>query len=379
MLQSMHEDRNLLATQNSQILNIQGQIGTLLQELFDLQEARNTVHKRLQSYKYPVLSLPNEIVSEIFLHTIPDYPNRPPTVGNSSPFRLTHVCRKWREIAIATRRLWRAIELIEDDNVPVDEHGLLAAVWLERSGSLPLSIHTGHAGDWETSFSVLLPHRARWEYVNLYLDDSCNSLNKLSFPLLRSLRLSTDGEDRFNPFIAIRDAPLLRRVSLDHVDPHMLSLPWKQLTSLSVKYTCAYDWISILRKASQLVHCEFSFWDSDFDEIDPVEEFLLPRLETLEIDSDSGSAEQFIPSLVAPALRRLTLPEDDLGDNPIESLRSLITRSNCKIEDLRISCASKPEAVYCAEFPSIKRIITSKTRTGYLGQPEDPPSYFEDF
>ncbi|KAK7023246.1 hypothetical protein R3P38DRAFT_2958499 [Favolaschia claudopus] len=373
----MQEDRNLLATQDSEILNIQDQAVALLQKLFVLQEARNTVHKRLQSYKYPVLSLPNEIVSEIFLHTIPDYPNRPPIVGNFSPFRLTHVCRKWREIAIATRRLWRAIKLINEDDMPVDENGSLAAVWLDWSGFLPLSIHAGHAGDWETSFSVLLPHHARWEYVNLYLDGSCDNMNEVSFPLLRSLRLSTDGEERFAPFINIREAPLLHRVSLNHVGPDMLDLPWEQLTSLSVKGTCAYEWIPILRETSQLVHCEFSFWHSDFDDTDIIEEFLLPRLETLEIYYLSDSAQQFIPNLVAPALRRLSLPEDLLGDDPLESLRSLVTRPNCKIEDLRIAYAGRPEAVYRAELPSIKRIITFEG--GPRSQPGDPPSYFEGF
>ncbi|KAK7051951.1 hypothetical protein R3P38DRAFT_2762412 [Favolaschia claudopus] len=377
MLQSMQEDRNLLVTQDSEILNIQDQIVALLEELFVLREAQTTVQRRLQSYKYPVLSLPNEIVSEIFLHTIPDYPNRPPIVGNFSPFRLTHVCRKWREIVIATRRLWRAIEVIEGEGVPVDKYGSMAAVWLERSGCFPLSIRTGHAGDWETSFSVLLPHRARWEYVNLFLDGSSDNLNEVSFPLLRSLRLSTDGEERFAPFINIREAPLLYRVSLNHVGPDMLDLPWEQLTSLSVKGTCAYEWIPILSETSQLVHCEISFWHSDFDDTDIIEEFVLPRLETLEIDYLSDSARQFIPNLVAPALRRLTLPEEFLGDDPIESLRSLVTRSNCKIEDLRIACAGRPEAVYRAELPSIKRIITFEG--GLRSQPDDPPSYFEGF
>ncbi|KAJ7641164.1 hypothetical protein FB45DRAFT_712335, partial [Roridomyces roridus] len=57
----------------------------------------------------PVLTLPNEITSEIFVHFLPPYPVCPPMTGLDSPTSLTHICRQWREIALATPKLWRAI------------------------------------------------------------------------------------------------------------------------------------------------------------------------------------------------------------------------------------------------------------------------------
>ncbi|KAJ6560151.1 hypothetical protein B0H19DRAFT_945240, partial [Mycena capillaripes] len=67
------------------------------------------VQERLNSFKYPVLTLPAEIISEIFVHFLPIYPSCPPLTGFLSPTLLTQICRKWRHIALTTPALWRAI------------------------------------------------------------------------------------------------------------------------------------------------------------------------------------------------------------------------------------------------------------------------------
>ncbi|KAJ6524270.1 hypothetical protein DFH09DRAFT_818453, partial [Mycena vulgaris] len=72
---------------------------TLLHEKTPLQE-------QLNSYAYPVLNLPNEIVSEIFTHFIPVYPESPPLVGIFSPLMLGQICHTWREMAVSTSSLW---------------------------------------------------------------------------------------------------------------------------------------------------------------------------------------------------------------------------------------------------------------------------------
>ncbi|KAJ7280798.1 hypothetical protein C8J57DRAFT_1174426 [Mycena rebaudengoi] len=70
---------------------------------------RQDLQTRLDTYKYPVLTLPTDITSEIFVHFLPPYPERPPTTGLSSPHILGQICRTWREIALSMPRLWRAI------------------------------------------------------------------------------------------------------------------------------------------------------------------------------------------------------------------------------------------------------------------------------
>ncbi|KAJ6526023.1 hypothetical protein B0H19DRAFT_1197658, partial [Mycena capillaripes] len=59
----------------------------------------------------PALSLPNELMSEIFVHFLPVYPKLPPSMGLLSPYLLCHICRRWRNIALTTPALWRGISL----------------------------------------------------------------------------------------------------------------------------------------------------------------------------------------------------------------------------------------------------------------------------
>jgi hypothetical protein len=42
------------------------------------------------------LTLPNEIVSEIFVHFVPPYPESPAFTGILSPATLSQICRQWR-------------------------------------------------------------------------------------------------------------------------------------------------------------------------------------------------------------------------------------------------------------------------------------------
>ncbi|KAJ6526043.1 hypothetical protein B0H19DRAFT_1197750 [Mycena capillaripes] len=52
----------------------------------------------------PALSLPNELVSDIFVRFLPVYPKLPPPIGLLSPYLLCHICRRWRNIALTTPR-----------------------------------------------------------------------------------------------------------------------------------------------------------------------------------------------------------------------------------------------------------------------------------
>ncbi|KAJ6459557.1 hypothetical protein C8R45DRAFT_1030413 [Mycena sanguinolenta] len=108
MFNALAADRARVAELDAQIWDLERSFERAISEL-RLQKAE--VQDRLISYKYPVLTLPKEIVAEIFVRFLPDYPSRPPLVGLHSPFLLTQICRPWREIASTTPTLWRAIPL----------------------------------------------------------------------------------------------------------------------------------------------------------------------------------------------------------------------------------------------------------------------------
>ncbi|KAJ7720927.1 hypothetical protein B0H16DRAFT_1386558, partial [Mycena metata] len=92
-------DRTRIAVIKAKILELE-------RLLSSLNEEKDILQDRLDAYTYPVLTLPNEIVSEIFIHFLPVYPKTPPMIGRSSPNVLGQICRRWREIAFGTPALW---------------------------------------------------------------------------------------------------------------------------------------------------------------------------------------------------------------------------------------------------------------------------------
>ncbi|KAJ7641151.1 hypothetical protein FB45DRAFT_1124595, partial [Roridomyces roridus] len=132
------------AADRSRIVTIDAEVQELEKRLHLLRVERDECHKRLNEYKYPVLVLPNEIISEIFVHTLPLYPACPPLTGPASPIPLTHICRRWREIGVSTPQLWRAICFISRGQCirreQTREQTKVVRTWLNRSGSCPLSI-----------------------------------------------------------------------------------------------------------------------------------------------------------------------------------------------------------------------------------------------
>ncbi|KAJ7279589.1 hypothetical protein C8J57DRAFT_1570431 [Mycena rebaudengoi] len=99
-------------------------------------ERQELFETHLAPYTYPILTLPSEITSEIFLHFIPVYPERPDPRRIESPTRLGQICRSWREIAFSTPRLWRAIKLDLDQTPSTHILQLdILSTWLVRSKS----------------------------------------------------------------------------------------------------------------------------------------------------------------------------------------------------------------------------------------------------
>ncbi|KAJ7148434.1 hypothetical protein C8R43DRAFT_1008943 [Mycena crocata] len=151
-----------LAADRTCIADINAQLGDLQESIRLLEAQKKIIQDRLDAYKYPVLSLPTEITSEIFLHSLPLYPLRPPMTGRLSPTTLTHVCRRWRSVALATPALWRAMTVacVATENVETQKDVLKS--WLTRSGCFPLSIRLDpYNGHLQKLISSVTAHRAR--------------------------------------------------------------------------------------------------------------------------------------------------------------------------------------------------------------------------
>jgi len=338
-----------LAADRARIARLEAQISDLERSLAILRLEKTAAQERLDSYKYPVLTLPNEIISEIFIQFLPIYPECPPAIGPHSPTLLTHICREWREIALATPALWRAVSLSEN-LIPYDH---ISAI-LRRSGGCPLSIHMDEPdeGDVSEGIAVLLPHRARWGYLRIRLFRSRLPAIGGEMPLLRHLDLELGPN--LPEVLVFNEVPLLRTAILDVTAAYNVGLPWTQLTSLTLRLITLPNCVPILRQATNLVRCELDLWDGD--EGDHLPDIALPYLESLCCDGFyyTDSTDCLAPFIV-PALRSLQIPERFIQPDPINFLTAFITKSACKLQEVRIvGSRLVRKGSYRRAFPSIR-------------------------
>jgi hypothetical protein len=371
--------RSLRSEIRTQISEWDVRILALEDTLATARRERENLRLLLDDYKYPVLTLPIEITSEIFISIFPEYPECSPMTGLHSPALLGQVCRTWRDIAFNTPRLWRAFELHLWNEDSFDAQLTVLKSWLSRSKDYSLSLHLQLATFSELAHftDTLLSHSARWEQIILYCP--CSELDwiKGKFPQLRQLTLATYGR-RFGqrPKTLFDNAPRLTSVVLgESFVPDDVVLPWSQLTSIDAVQIAPIAAVAILRQATALVSLRCALWASIV-----IPEALPPLLHLRSLiirdgaknwpESPTNPQKFLLDSLTTPALRHLSISEYDLGAEPISTITSLLSRSHCALDALHITNSSLSEADYRVLFPSIK-IIDISTLDGDESEEEN--------
>ncbi|KAL0576095.1 hypothetical protein V5O48_005869 [Marasmius crinis-equi] len=154
---SEEEQKNLLAL----IRNPEEKIRKLEEEISRLEAERDGLksfvdrHRALLS---PFRRLPADVWRGIFICCLPNNKLGLCTRTTSeAPLLLTTICRSWRDIALSTPRLWNSIHIyLPTPRIGFDGERFQSAMqarnegfrrWLEKSGSLPLtiSLSTGEA------------------------------------------------------------------------------------------------------------------------------------------------------------------------------------------------------------------------------------------
>ncbi|KAJ7171955.1 hypothetical protein C8R46DRAFT_1348469 [Mycena filopes] len=219
---------------------------------------------RLAAVSRRILALPPEILAEIFVHCLPQWPTYD---ALEAPHLLCRVCRQFRAVALSTPRLWSwmCIDLGDED-----EEGAyidFCRTWLSRTGSLPISLDL--ADDMEAAPDPdhpLLPVIVEWaerlraleiggRFWGNILNGGKGSISG-RVPLLEELIISRSGE--LGPVI-LPDAPKLRVVALDEWTP--IQLPWHQLTRISIGYINVPSFFTILQNSTSLLQASFVFFE----------------------------------------------------------------------------------------------------------------------
>ncbi|KAJ7641232.1 hypothetical protein FB45DRAFT_1124812 [Roridomyces roridus] len=357
------------AADRALIVQLDTEIHELRERIHLLQKARELQQKRLDTYTYPVLTLPHEIVSKIFVYTLPPYPDCPPLTSSLSPTSLTHICRHWREMTLAMPYLWRAIPLGYFGDASHERQTRVLESWMDRAGGCPLSIEIKPSvvSTWLFGFNSepILLRRERLEYLKLALANSHVSFLKGSMPLLRSLSLHLEYKNLPLPTGIVCEYPRLEAVSLTSFPGTVDWLPWPQLTSLTLRDMTADNSIPILQQTTNLVHLTLILTGGDAAEQDTETalDITLPSLEALAIGSEHSRGEvltRLFSAFFVPGLDSLQVPERffsaaDLQRLPTELLRSFLRKSGCQPRKILLTGRmGQAEHWYREAFPEIE-------------------------
>ncbi|KAJ6477539.1 hypothetical protein C8R45DRAFT_906428 [Mycena sanguinolenta] len=309
----------------SRLSELDALISSLTAERQRLQHVADTII-------YPVLSLPPETTTEIFLRCIPPQSDLR-QAHSEAPFLLAQICRQWRQIALDTPQLWQSLFFHEEETST-----RLLQLWLARSGRLPLDFELKC---WDfprvgALIETILLHCHRWQDVKFGLPRGSFSdldLRHASLPLLRSISLEPtvfwDMSESVDDPVTIIHAPLLRDV---HVSSQAtIVVPqWASITSLTLSYEWPFtECMALLAKCPNLVTLHVSTTGVSGVYTNPI---ILNSLEALTCDFGDASVLEY---LTLPRLSRLTVSKfRDLHHATIFSL--FIHRSACPLQFLSV-------------------------------------------
>ncbi|KAJ6615730.1 hypothetical protein B0H10DRAFT_2039895 [Mycena sp. CBHHK59/15] len=277
---------------------------------------------------YPVLTLPLEITTEIFIRCLPLLGDCQPD-RNSAPMLLLRICRSWSMIARATPALWATLTL-DINRLPVALYATgrfeeFVQTWLGRALGHRLSLYLqGYVGGELATgrlYHAIAPLATQIYHLELRMDKNFyargSDIRALTFPSLHTLTV-LGGNTVGDPIQNFRDAKQLREVHLMNSTAlsHIL-LPWTRLTIFTGSYFSDTECLNVLRSAPFLVNCTFEFIQTD-NTVHPVPLCHL-SLQDLTIHGSFGAVLQ---SLDLPALRKLHLDRVILHTQDVSSFLS---------------------------------------------------------
>ncbi|KAF7322329.1 hypothetical protein HMN09_00010600 [Mycena chlorophos] len=306
-----------------------------------------------------ILALPHEIISQIFIQCLPPYPLCAPLTGRDSALALVSICGRLRKIGLAEPLLWRAFQItsIPDDNAEDPTWVNRVNDWLNRSGATPLSIRLAFAPEHldEAIFvellSAIIARRERWEYLHLVVDTTAISRLSGPAPLLREAEITVSEESTWDVYLLQRavaqkirfsDAPQMRKVRFWDVGCTVDSLPWAQLTALTLRHMSLGQCLPLLAHTSSLAVCSLELVDEDpptpvVVRIESLHAFILRRDDSFDAEMHWGSSvTDYLSYFDLPAIKRLQIPMTFLSGDPPRGLERFAKLSGCRLQALLI-------------------------------------------
>ncbi|KAJ7235692.1 hypothetical protein C8J57DRAFT_1377895 [Mycena rebaudengoi] len=274
----------------------------------------------------PILGLPFDITSEIFVHCLLD--DEPLPHPDHAPIVLTRICQEWRAIALNIPRIWSVVRGVSGHLDVKYIH--LFEIWLARARSCRLSITVSCGRPDELLIPFLNRHMGRCHEISLDLPFAQYQLLSApdSLPLLQRLTLGNDGSSP--PSIsAFEYAPRLRHVRMrGGLGPSDVALPWEQLTSFECDSFEIVQCLQVLKNGPNLAHCVLNatYPSELLPSVTPH-----PCLRHLTLGNWYGV--NVLPYISLPGLTKLELLTD-LLETESPFVTNFISRSQCELKDI---------------------------------------------
>ncbi|KAF9484368.1 hypothetical protein BDN70DRAFT_872639 [Pholiota conissans] len=303
----------------------------------------------------PIRRLPPEVLTEIFIHSLPQKQYILPG-DEGSPLRLMRVCTEWWKVCVSSPQLWSSLELVRPSatNVrhesPVEhpEDGDIFRIscinlWLSRSGDLPLSLSIqDDLLSVEGMRHILKTYSRRLQHLKISVPEKIlQNLSGHDFPRLEVFQIhSPKGLHVTSVNIlsqAMLRAPRLRQFIWENVTsgvfrPPPIELYWSNITHLTLHATITLDHCyTILSSATKAVHVDFKdiFGLSNVAQYPDV---TLPYLSNLTLCSHHDISG-LLDALTLPNLKQIVI---DLRSWPYTAILSFFKRSKFPLQTLNL-------------------------------------------
>ncbi|KAF7357431.1 F-box domain-containing protein [Mycena sanguinolenta] len=287
-------------------------------------ESQAATELRCAAGAVPIRTLPVELFAEILVLTIRTSDSDVfDSLHIQDAFRVSHVCRYWRQIANGTPYLWTGPIQVDFSRQrdSADANGL--RTWLERSAplSVPVMITGFRHRSWLTESSSrlneeLLRVASRWRSLSMqsiHFTGQAWFVQQLAgrrLDSLEELELSTlsDGRSHLDlttssPFPT---APRLRKVAFD-MDSG-IPMPWAQLTDMTLTGKISPEgFLDIFSQCTNVVRASIIIagWSVVLPPV-PTNVLMLNHLHVLSVTWPQVEF-QFLDCLSAPALDELCI------------------------------------------------------------------------
>ncbi|KAJ6578678.1 hypothetical protein DFH09DRAFT_1148072 [Mycena vulgaris] len=309
---------------------------------------------------YPVLTLPTEITTQIFVHCLPDSVS-PPEI-DAAPLLLGRICSGWRSIALGTPELWTSLKIARSDTAIE-----LIETWLARAQNRPLSLaltlfEEDDSDEWDAAqtfqyeseaaqiIHVLQQRSHTWRDMKIILPFHHFYFfgSDLHLPMLERLTVElNDYDPPMDPVITFRNTPSLRHL---HLMSGLLStdmpLPWAQLTSFKSDsgVLSPEGFLDILQCIPNIVECAVSIHNgTELDRLPDVPPCMF--LTSFSLSTHLTKVMDILDHISVPALQVLDLREILFsGRALLQPLHRFLYRLGCRLRELAIRIdGNKPQ------------------------------------